>query len=62
MRKDNSGQFCKNQQAAYFDLEDLRLDKLWVVYPGQSCYPLKDDIEILPLDQMKKAVAEIQRH
>ncbi len=30
-------------------LEDLRLDRLWVIYPGLKSYPLAERIVALPL-------------
>jgi len=30
-------------------LDDLGLDHLWVVYPGQAAYPLDERIGALPL-------------
>ena len=32
-------------------LADLRLDRLWVVYPGDAAYPLDDRIAALPVAQ-----------
>lgn len=32
--------------------EDLELESLWVVYPGQRRYPLADRVEVLPLVEM----------
>jgi hypothetical protein len=33
----------------YIALEDLRLEKLYVVYPGKERYPLDKRVEALPL-------------
>ena len=30
-------------------LEDLRIEKLWVVYPGSKEYALHDSIDLVPL-------------
>jgi uncharacterized protein len=30
-------------------VEDLELDRLWVVYPGKAAYPLADKIQVMPL-------------
>ncbi|MHB8473747.1 MAG: ATP-binding protein [Gammaproteobacteria bacterium] len=38
-------------------MHDLRLHRLYVVYPGQQRYPLRSDIEALPLSAL---LAEIQ--
>lgn len=37
--------------------EDLRLDRLWVVYPGESAYPLREGIEVVPLSHCASALA-----
>lgn len=42
-------------------MEDLRLAKLWVVYPGDSAFPLDDRIQALPLAQCRRAVDEMGR-
>ena len=30
-------------------VEDLELDRLWVVYPGKAAYPLTEKIQVIPL-------------
>lgn len=37
-------------------LKDLRLEHLWVVYPGERALPLADRISTLPLDQVDATV------
>ena len=39
-------------QAMHIALEDLQLEKLYVVYPGQERYPLHKRVEALPLEQL----------
>ncbi len=39
--------------------EDLKLKRLWVVYPGEAAYPLARDIELLPLPNIKTALEKI---
>jgi len=34
-------------------LEDLKLERLYVVYPGQRSFPLKDRIELLPISKIR---------
>ena len=34
-------------------MEDLQLERLWVVFPGQVGYPMDDKIECIPLAQLK---------
>src|SRR5206468_12479704 len=36
-------------------LEDLRLDELYVVYPGEKRYPLAKNVEVVPLSQLVNA-------
>ena len=33
-------------------MEDLKLERLWVVYPGKTGYPMDKKIECLPLDEI----------
>lgn len=35
-------------------IEDLNLDHLWVVYPGNQSYPLAENITALPLTELAK--------
>ena len=35
-------------------LVDLDLEKLWIVYPGDSCYPIHDRVEALPIKEVPK--------
>lgn len=32
-------------------LEDLRLEKLWIIYPGKTAYPLTERMEVVPQSQ-----------
>jgi uncharacterized protein len=32
--------------------DDLKLDRLWVVYPGEKSYPLENRIEVVPLKEI----------
>ena len=56
---------CKYDQAPHATksmhsvMKDLKLERLWVVYPGQSAYALTDRIEVLPLTKVGKAVMKI---
>lgn len=33
-------------------ISDLKLERLWIVYPGERRYPLEDDVDVLPLADM----------
>jgi len=35
-------------------LEDLKLEGLYIVYPGQMNFPLKDGIELLPISKVRE--------
>ncbi|MDO8944943.1 MAG: hypothetical protein Q7U75_17310 [Desulfobacterales bacterium] len=39
-------------------MADLKLDRLWVVYPGAGRYPLNDRMEALPLAKCAAALKE----
>ncbi len=36
-------------KSVYIALEDLKLKKLWIVYPGKKQYSIHDKVEVLPL-------------
>jgi predicted AAA+ superfamily ATPase len=38
-------------------LEDLKLTKLWIVYSGDRSYPLGDNLETLPLANVRRVLA-----
>jgi uncharacterized protein len=33
-------------------IKDLNLEHLWIVYPGQYAYPLKDKITVIPINEI----------
>jgi hypothetical protein len=33
-------------------MQDLKLERLWVVYPGQTGYPMDEKIECVSLSQL----------
>jgi hypothetical protein len=39
----------------YISLADLKLEELYVVYPGEKRYPLTRKVEVVPLSQMVNA-------
>ncbi len=51
------------KRSMHIALENLRLDRLWIVYPGEDTYDLKDRISAVPLagilDAVESAVAKI---
>ena len=36
-------------------VEDLELERLWVVYPGKEAYPLTEKTQVLPLADVRDA-------
>lgn len=41
-------------------IEDLRLEHLWVIYPGAHAYPLTEKIDVLPLAHVEAALRRIR--
>lgn len=39
-------------------IADLKLDRLWVVYPGERRYPLNDRIEVVPITDCAEVLRE----
>jgi len=58
---------CKYEQAPrttrsmHSVMEDLQLERLWVICPGNTAYPLTKQIEVLPLNEARKALTRIGR-
>ena len=48
----------KRTRSMRIALEDLSLDRLWVVYPGAQEYDLDDDISVIPLTAVSGAVGD----
>ena len=42
-------------------LADLALDRLWIVYPGAEAYDLDDRIEVLPVADVPRLAASLER-
>jgi hypothetical protein len=36
-------------------VEDLKLERLWVVYPGKAAYRLTENVQALPLSDIRDA-------
>ena len=41
-------------------MQDLRLERLWVVYPGQTGYPMDEKIECVSLPQLGQVRETLQ--
>lgn len=46
-------------KSMHIALEDLGLERLWVIYPGLERYPLEERVEALPLRQLERACTEV---
>ncbi|KPK34353.1 MAG: hypothetical protein AMK70_07610 [Nitrospira bacterium SG8_35_1] len=42
-------------------IQDLRLEHLWVIYPGHQEYPLDDKISVIPIDSLSRIVNGLQQ-
>jgi hypothetical protein len=49
----------RTTRAMHIVIEDLQLEKLWVVYPGDTAYALHENIEVVPLGQFDRIAEEI---
>lgn len=49
----------RTTRALHIVIEDLQLEKLWVIYPGDTAYALQENIEVIPLGQFDRIVEEI---
>jgi len=41
-------------------MQDLKLERLWLVYPGQNGYPMDDKIDCVPLAQLSRVREALQ--
>lgn len=41
-------------------LDDLKLDRLWIIYPGEHQYPVDEKLEVWPLQQIPNLAATLQ--
>jgi len=41
-------------------LEDLKLERAWIVYPREQTYPLHPRVEAMPLTQFLKRVEKMR--
>jgi len=42
----------KTRKSMHISIEDLRLDHLWIIYPGKDAYPVGEKISVLPLKDL----------
>ncbi len=43
-------------RSAHTALADLRLDRLWIVYPGSRSYPLSENVSVVPLGEAMQSL------
>ena len=55
VKREDAPRMTKSMHVA---LADLKLDKLWVVYPGDRRYPLAPAVEALPFGQLTSVASE----
>jgi hypothetical protein len=46
-------------KSMHIALQDLGLERIWVLYPGTDRYPLHERVEALPLRQLERACREL---
>ncbi len=46
------------KRSMHVALEDLRLDRLWVVYPGDRPYDLHEKVSVIPLSAVVEATTQ----
>lgn len=46
----------RSTRSMHVVMEDLRLEQLWVLYPGETSYLLSEQIRVLPLTQLSHAL------
>jgi len=40
--------------------DDLKLERLWVLYPGKTCYPMAEKIECVPVGELSRLKRALQ--
>ena len=41
-------------KSMHISLKDLKLDRLWVIYPGKSSYPMHEKVECVGLGEVNR--------
>ena len=41
-------------------MEDLKLERLWLVYPGKMAYPMDDKMDCVPLAELSRIRETLQ--
>ncbi len=48
----------RSSKSMHHVLEDLQLEKLWIIYPGSQKYPITATIEALPLQDLEEEMSK----
>lgn len=51
--------YPKSTKSMRYVKQDLKLEKLWIVYPGEQQYTLFEDAEVIPFLKLEKILKEI---
>ena len=51
----------KTTKSMHVAVKDLRLDHLWIIYPGKSNYPIDEKISVSPLNEISSISAQLER-
>src|SRR5262245_5440292 len=46
-------------KSLHIALEDLKLERAWIIYPGRAAYPVHELVEVAPLDPIMKTLARL---
>ena len=46
-------------RSAHTAISDLQIDQLWVVYPGEHCFPIEKKITAIPLSRVSELPSAI---
>ena len=50
----------KTRKSMHIAIDDLKLDHLWIIYPGKDAYPVGENISVLPLKDLSNIILENQ--
>jgi hypothetical protein len=48
-------------KSMHIALEDLKLERIFVIYPGKDVYPLHERVEALPLTRLPERLGMLKR-
>ena len=46
-------------KSLHIALEDLKLDRAWIVYPGRESYPVHEKVMVCPLPALLEELGEM---